>query len=269
MTTDDELLATLRARAGDPDRRLECRTSAFFDQVSAMDVGQLLGALGEVQADLGRHVAGPLATPPDVAARVEQLAESMRQPADRPLPAPASLADVEAAEAALGCRLPTLLRRVLAEVADGGFGPGYGLLGVGPGGWTDDRGQQLVAAARGFGAGVVPIAYLGDVVYACVDTTQPSAPVLEFDPSQLDWEDEDPDDDAEAFTEVSPSLAAWLEAWAASPGHAEQRAALEAQAGDAQRDFFRRAWSGLTAEERAEYGITDEMLATGELPPDW
>jgi hypothetical protein len=40
--------------------------------------------------------------------------------------------DVDAAEAAIGHTLPQALRLVLEQVANGGFGPGFGLLGVGP-----------------------------------------------------------------------------------------------------------------------------------------
>lgn len=40
--------------------------------------------------------------------------------------------ELDAAEAAIGHPLPHVLRLLLEHVANGGFGPGYGLLGVGP-----------------------------------------------------------------------------------------------------------------------------------------
>jgi hypothetical protein len=43
---------------------------------------------------------------------------------------PATWAQVEAAEAALGFLIPQLLRRLYAEVGNGGFGPNYGVVGV-------------------------------------------------------------------------------------------------------------------------------------------
>ena len=52
------------------------------------------------------------------------------------LPAPASLDSVLEAESALGGPLPPLLRRLLLEVANGGFGPDDGIIGV--------RGPNLV-----------------------------------------------------------------------------------------------------------------------------
>lgn len=59
-----------------------------------------------------------------------------------PLPplAPASAEAVADAERRLGHRLPPLLRRLYREVANGGFGPGYGILGV-AGGHPDDLGM--------------------------------------------------------------------------------------------------------------------------------
>ena len=44
--------------------------------------------------------------------------------------APAPEEDIVAAESALGFHVPSFLRRVYGEVADGGFGPGYGLFPV-------------------------------------------------------------------------------------------------------------------------------------------
>jgi len=42
----------------------------------------------------------------------------------------ATAAEVDAAEVALGFAIPALLRRLYTEVANGGFGPSYGLEGV-------------------------------------------------------------------------------------------------------------------------------------------
>lgn len=43
---------------------------------------------------------------------------------------PATIAEVDAAEVALGFAIPPLLRRLYTEVGNGGFGPNYGLEGV-------------------------------------------------------------------------------------------------------------------------------------------
>lgn len=46
------------------------------------------------------------------------------------LPPPATLEQIEIAEARLGFALHSLHRRLLLEIADGGFGPGAGVIGV-------------------------------------------------------------------------------------------------------------------------------------------
>ena len=43
---------------------------------------------------------------------------------------PAKPAEVDAAEAVLGFSLPLFLRALYIEVGNGGYGPGYGLIGV-------------------------------------------------------------------------------------------------------------------------------------------
>jgi hypothetical protein len=47
-----------------------------------------------------------------------------------PLPQSATWEAVRAVEERLGFRLPVLLGKLWAEVANGGFGPGYGLVGI-------------------------------------------------------------------------------------------------------------------------------------------
>ena len=56
---------------------------------------------------------------------------------DDPLPLPVDRQTVIAAEDRLGFAFPSLLGRLWAEVANGGFGPGYGLFGL-RGGHVDD-----------------------------------------------------------------------------------------------------------------------------------
>ena len=49
---------------------------------------------------------------------------------------PATHAQVDRASKQLGILIPAVLRTVYVEVANGGFGPGYGLLGVDSGAMT-------------------------------------------------------------------------------------------------------------------------------------
>ncbi|GAA4512478.1 hypothetical protein GCM10023191_078280 [Actinoallomurus oryzae] len=66
--------------------------------------------------------------------------EAIRRATDsEKLPAPASEVGISEAERVIGYPLPTLLRRIYLEVANGGLGPhGYGILGVPGVEWTDD-----------------------------------------------------------------------------------------------------------------------------------
>src|SRR5436305_15331855 len=54
-------------------------------------------------------------------------------------PAPASV--IESAEKALGFLLPPLLREIYASLANGGFGPAYGLVGLSGGYTFEDLGD--------------------------------------------------------------------------------------------------------------------------------
>ncbi|CAG0932352.1 hypothetical protein TFLX_02558 [Thermoflexales bacterium] len=57
-------------------------------------------------------------------------------PRRRGLFSPATLSVVEATEKELGFKLPTLLSQLYTQVANGGFGPGYGIYGL-EGGYAD------------------------------------------------------------------------------------------------------------------------------------
>ena len=56
---------------------------------------------------------------------------------------------VLAAEAVFGYSLPPILRTVYLTVANGGFGPGYGIMGV-DGGFEDDQRRGIVSRYQCF-----------------------------------------------------------------------------------------------------------------------
>lgn len=139
---------------------------------------------------------------------------------------PASTVDgmvLEAEDRALGFKLPEILKRVYREIGNGGFGPGYGLIGV-KGGWPDDTGRTLaeIYAIQSESAlepddenwnwptGLLPLCHWGCAIYSCVDCLTPENPIRIFDPSLHDadpsWRD--------AFFDESPSLERWLNDWA-------------------------------------------------------
>ena len=62
------------------------------------------------------------------------------------LAAPATAKAIARAEAELGFKLPELLARIYREIANGGFGPGYGIIGL-TGGYLDN-GRSIVDLYR-------------------------------------------------------------------------------------------------------------------------
>ena len=104
-------------------------------------------------------------------------------PAPRLYP-PATLEQIEATEAALGFPLPGLLRQLYLEIANGGFGPGYGLIGA-QGGYSDFGRGAVERLYHSFHAGdiplperLLPVCNWGCGIYSCLDCRVPAAPVV-------------------------------------------------------------------------------------------
>lgn len=133
--------------------------------------------------------------------------------------APTTAAVVQVTERALGLSLPPLLRELYLQVANGGFGPSDGVIGL-PGGATED-GRSL-AELYGFMCVtpiddrhwkwprfLLPILDWGCAIKSCVDCEQAPYAVIRFDPNGhqrgTPWES--------AFSTESPSLEAWFEDW--------------------------------------------------------
>ncbi len=136
---------------------------------------------------------------------------------------PATLEMVTAAEERLGFRLPDLLRQLYVEVGNGGYGPGYGLIGL-PGGATRDREESVVGLyldrrkvathdpERAWPEGLLLICDWGCAIYSGIDCTKPEAPVVRYNPNA----DENlgvPGYSPESFFPERASFAEWLEAW--------------------------------------------------------
>jgi hypothetical protein len=123
---------------------------------------------------------------------------------------PASVASIEQAERVIGHRLPGLLRRLYAEVANGGFGPGYGVLGV-TGGHHDGGQTALDLYQRrpewwaSAGATLVPICHWGCAIYSFIDCSTDEGPIWGFDPNPGPV-------DAALFPQ-GLSFAGWLARW--------------------------------------------------------
>jgi SMI1 / KNR4 family (SUKH-1) len=221
----DSLIERLRERAADPERRVDARETQFFAGVKTLDLGGLLGMLGDLRPLLERAVDGARTgdVDPEVAAKADEFAEAMSTPVESELPPPATLEELERAEEALGFALPPLLRRVYGEVANGGFGPGYGLVPLErmAAEYAELR-QVMPGTGHDWPPELLPVVH-HDPDWDCVDAS--TGGVVAFY-----WEEVDEDIDRaqfeRAFHDLAPTLEAWLDDWVATPKPGEREAAL-------------------------------------------
>jgi hypothetical protein len=150
------------------------------------------------------------------ARRVTQIDLEVSRPRLAP---PLGKTDAEASERALGFSVPELLKLVYERVGNGGFGPGYGLMGL-LSGVTDDQGQNAVDAYKVYASsdpndpswkwpeGLLPICHWGCAIYSCIDCKTEGFPIIVFDPNMHDesW--------VQCFIPAKRNLDGWLDAWA-------------------------------------------------------
>ena len=134
------------------------------------------------------------------------------------LPPPVTLSEMELAEKKLGFRLPSLLRALYLQIGNGGFGPGYGLIGL------DERGagNYHINLVDGYIEGVnfmhpdyppwpkqfLVICNWGDNITSVLDWAATQCPVYRFNGDRYAA---GPFESAMDFE--SPSLQTWLEDW--------------------------------------------------------
>jgi hypothetical protein len=254
---DERLIQALRERAASPERRRDARPSQFQAGVQTLDLTQLLGAIGGAGNALNGVVESARTgrQDPSMGALAESLGRSMQTPVATAEIVPASDAEFDAAEAALGVRLPIILRRVYREVGNGGYGPGYGLLPLTAivDTYRDLLRGDALPRGRTWPAKLVPL--LGhDPAYDCVDTE--IGTVIAWDPDGLSERSRQAAWDR-SFTEVAASVEIWLDRWAHSRTVEEQmadrmagtrvRMAREARASIAAKTPAERAAMGLPA----------------------
>lgn len=126
--------------------------------------------------------------------------------------------DMRHAENDLGFTLPTGVCQLYTEVANGGFGPGYGIIGL-HGGYLSDTGNDVLNEYKAFRTRnpgdptyhwpdtVLPICHWGCGIYSCVDCADGQARILRFDPNLVN------DDWSIAWGDECLTLKAWLQAW--------------------------------------------------------
>jgi hypothetical protein len=116
--------------------------------------------------------------------RDEAIVEAVRGSAGvGSLPAPATPEAVAEAENVIGFPVPPLLRRLYLEVANGGFGPAEGILGVrggaSQGDWNDlaEIYQDGPDPSGRIPAGLVPVYDWGCTIWSLVDFRDPDGPM--------------------------------------------------------------------------------------------
>lgn len=132
---------------------------------------------------------------------------------------PATEEAVAAAETLFGHSLPPTMRQIYRSVANGGFGPGYGMMGV-AGGFEDDQRRNIVTRYEWFrdaepedpswkwDPSWIPFCHWGSGIYSVVSAIAPY-PVFLVDPG---WKE--PGDPMESI--VFPNdltFDGWIEGW--------------------------------------------------------
>jgi hypothetical protein len=158
----------------------------------------------------------------DLIARIRERADDPRRRTDSFEPGfpprfpPASEATLADAERQLGFALPSFLAAVYLRVGNGGFGPGYGLVGL-PGGYTGDEGVSIVELYETrrvpdptepnwkWPEAVVPFCEWGCAIYSCIDCR--SGSIQTFDPNALRGSM------SSAFARTHPTVAALFDDW--------------------------------------------------------
>ena len=258
---DDTLLERLRERARDPLRRKDAQPSRFDQSVSGLSAGELRLGVASTAGALTQLVDSiQSGSPVDDAihTRARQIQVDMSTPADAPpLAPPMTEAVLDDVQSQLGVPLPDFLRRVYLEVADGGFGPGSGLLSAGE---LLKTYRHLKSSppdeteADDWPDGLLPLVQADEAYYCCLDTS--TGRILETDYDETE-------DDGEiiyrmVLCEIAPSLRAWLTAWldAAPAGSMSQVALLHDSMIEAARTA-RAHIATMTPEQRAEMGLPE------------
>jgi SMI1 / KNR4 family (SUKH-1) len=231
----ETLMARIHSRASDPETRTDAPPSARGRTVS-------VGNLSAVGIDLQALLRGD--ADPRTASGTAPLA---------PIAGDAAIAD---AERALGFALPGGLRQLYARIADGGFGPGAGLMPLQQvvGTYLDLRQTPPGRRGQEWPARLLPIAS-GQPGYVCVDVDGGEV---------IFWDEEELADGASdkvwkrSFKREAPDLGSWFERWLSSPSP-EQSMKDMMRAGMLNGVKESLAyWRAKTPKERAEFGLPEE-----------
>jgi hypothetical protein len=101
---------------------------------------------------------------------------------------PAAEGALQRTESLLGFSIPPLLRELYANVANGGFGPGYGIIGVQGGrvsnlGTLEQTYDEIVKGAKYLGLewplSVLPFCEWGCNIFSCINCADPRYPIIQ------------------------------------------------------------------------------------------
>jgi len=117
---------------------------------------------------------------------------------------PAPPEAIASVEACLGFALHPFLKRIYLEVANGGFGPGYGLLSLADSGGESDR-DSLSSVYLEFHDDdwpekLLPLWDWGGAAWSCLDGNSSEGTIVTHD-------------DVDGATKTSFNLRSWLQAW--------------------------------------------------------
>ena len=182
-----------------------------------------------------------------------------RSPSDtaRELLPPASRDDIAAAESALAFPLPADLKRLYADVANGGFGPGAGLVSLAElaARYLEFRSEPQGPCDEMWPAHLLPIVPV-DICEACYDLK--TGKIVCWDPEEIVGDVPEEEAWDLSFKPWADSLADWLEAWLAEKPMSER---LVEQHEKGLVENARNAIEiirGMTPEERSGMGLPDE-----------
>lgn len=127
---------------------------------------------------------------------------------------------LQAAISNIGFDPPDLLIRLYQEFGNGGFGMGYGMMGLG-GGFTDDMGSTCDDFYSKFAIidpedrtwewpeKLLPFCHFGCAIYTCLDCNHPNSRVVYWDPNI--WEAGTPP--KLGFLDTGMGFLDWMHAW--------------------------------------------------------
>jgi len=222
--TEDDVLHQIRALA---------TAGEYLDRLLGIPGARLSGG----GAFVGNRRMYRRGTTEHLEARAAGLVEKLP-----PLGPPASMDAVVAAERCLGHPLPPLLRRLYLEIGNGGFGPGYGILGLREGnfGRTPRSGFQGSAWDAFLPADkcLFLLCTWGCAIYSFVDCADAEARMWGWDPNPAPR-----DDLGKALFKEELSFCDWLGRWV--NGRAYQPVLIQ--------DPDSGQWRGATEEEKATW----------------